>query len=335
MATLTARVRRRLAVAVYLGGWRVVRLLPERLAYALFALVADVAWWRRGVGVRRLEANLARALGTTEEGRLRAASRAGMRSYLRYWCDAFRLPAWSRERIEATCRIEGDAPVRAHLAAGRGVVLALSHTGNWDHAGAWSNLRLAPVTTVAERLEPAEVSQAFLDFRRRLGMEILNLGDPDVFGTLVRRLRDGGFVPLLSDRDLTSRGVEVTLLGEPARMAAGPATLADLTGAALFAVTITYERLDPASARAAGTRWGIVVRISPEVPPSTAATRPERVAEMVQACADHLSEGIRAAPQDWHMLQPVFTADLDPARRARPGAVPPAPRADAGPGRTA
>lgn len=308
----TADVRRRLthriSVLAYRGGWAVVRVLPELVAYALFDVIADVAWRRRGKGVRRLEANLARVRPALDGAGLRRLSRDALRSYLRYWCDAFRLPTWSRERLLATVRAEGDEPVRAELAAGRGVVMALAHQGNWDHAGAWSALALAPVTTVAERLEPEEVFAAFLAFRERLGMEILPLnGGPPVFPTLVRRLRDGAFVPLLADRDLTSNGVEVVFFGEPARMAAGPATLALTAKVALFPVSIRYERLP-----GPGPRWGQVVRFHPRVDVPATGDRAEKVTAMTQACADALADGIAAAPQDWHMLQRVFSADLVP-----------------------
>jgi phosphatidylinositol dimannoside acyltransferase len=309
-------LRHKASVAAYLGGWRLVRLLPERLAYQLFDAIADIYWLGRGGGERQLAANLARVRPGASEAELRALSRAGMRSYMRYWCDAFRLPSWSHDRIVAGVRVVGDEPVRAHLAAGRGVVMALSHMGNWDHAGAWSTLRLARATTVAERLEPVEVSQAFLAFRERLGMEILSLGASDLFGTLVRRLRDGGFVPLLADRDLTARGVEVSFFDEPARMAAGPAALAELTGAALFPVTIRYERLTGSASRQIKSGWGIVIEFGEQVQRPEAASRPGRVAAMSQTLADRLAAGIRQAPQDWHMLQKVFVADLDAARLA-------------------
>lgn len=301
----------RIRVLAYLAAWRLVRMLPERLAYALFTLVADVAWWRRGGSVARLEANLARARPDVDDAGLRALSHEGLRSYARYWCDAFRLPTWSRQRLLATVRAEGDEPVRAELAAGRGVVMALAHQGNWDHAGAWSTLALAPVTTVAERLEPEELFSAFLRFRERLGMTILPLaGGPPVFPALVRALRDGAFVPLLADRDLTSTGVEVTLLGEPARMAAGPAMLALASKVALFPVTIRYERLPPG----APARWGQVVHFHPRVEVPEGGTTAEKAAAMTQACADALSAGIVKYPQDWHMLHRVFTADLDSRR---------------------
>lgn len=303
----------------HLLGWRLVRRLPDRIAYPLFDCFADLTWCRRGTGVRQLEHNLARVRPGVGAGELRALSRAGMRSYLRYWCDTFRLPSWSPQRLLAGCRVLGDGPARAVLAQGRGVVLALAHQGNWDHAGAWSTSQLARVTTVAERLEPPEVFERFLAFRQALGMEILPLTDGGtVLRTLTRRLRQGALVPLLADRDLTSGGVEVTFFGEPARMAVGPAALADVTGAALYPVSIWYERT-----AATGSGWGIVARFHPEVRAPASTDRRERLSAMTQACADALAEGIAAHPQDWHMLQPVFVADLDrrpaPTRAGGPG----------------
>lgn len=314
----------RAAVVASSVGWRLVRALPERLAYLVFSVLAQVAWLSQGPGARQLRANLARVLPDASALRLNTLTRKGLHSYMRYYCDVFRLSTWTPERILATCRAEGDDRIRDTLAEGRGVVAALSHSGNWDHAGAWSTLALAPVTTVAERLRPEEVYQRFLTVRQQLGMEILPLGGSgqSTFGLLVRRLRKGGFVPLLADRDLTATGVPVSLFGETARMAAGPASLALLTGAALHPVSIRYERL-PAGAPA---RWGTVVHFHPEVRVPEDGDRAERIAAMTQACADALAAGIAAHPQDWHMLQRVFVEDLVPTGGAAADPVP-------GPGR--
>jgi KDO2-lipid IV(A) lauroyltransferase len=299
-------MRDRLTLAGYLLGWRLIAALPQPIAYALFALIADVAWWRRGKGVRRLESNLARAAPGAGPQELRRLARAGMRSYLRYWCDAFRLPGWSRERIIGTCRVEREDILRDAFARGSGVVVALAHHGNWDHAGAWSTFELATVTTVAERLQPEELFDRFVAYRERLGMEILPLtGEDHVFERLAERVLAGGFVPLLCDRDLTASGVPVTLLGERARMAAGPAALALATGAPLLPVSIYYERLP----RGAPARWGVVLQMH-ELVPVPDGPRPARIAAMTQACADALGAGIAQHPQDWHMLQRVFEADL-------------------------
>jgi len=302
------RVQGWLTVRAYFAGWAVVRRLPERAAYRLFDRIADAAWRRRGPSVRQLEANLARVRPEADEAGLRTLSRAAMRSYLRYYCDAFRLPGWSTERRVGSVRTVGDQPVRDLLAAGESVVMFLGHLGNWDHAGAWSTTELHQVTTVAERLRPEEVFAAFLQFRERLGMRIVPLTGADVFRTLLVAVRAGGtFMPLLADRDLTQNGVEVDLFGERARMAAGPAALAVATGAALYPVSIHYE---PSSRGG----HGIVITWHDRVPVPAGLRRGGQVAAMTQTCADALAGAIAEHPEDWHMLQPLFVADLEPAR---------------------
>ena len=288
----------------YAAGWAVVRRLPEPVAYRLFDAVADLVWWRRPSGVAQLERNLQRARPEATYDDLRALSRRGLRSYLRYWCEAFRLPDWDRDRVVGSVRVEGEHHLRDAVGSGRGVLAALMHMGNWDHAGAWATLTDVPVVTVAERLEPERLFARFLAYREGLGMEILPLtgGDGDLLDTLSKRLRDGRLVPLLADRDLRATGIDVTLLGEPTRMPPGPAMLALRTGAALHPVSIWFEGR------------GLVIRFHDEVrPPDSGRTRAKVVA-MTQAVADEFSAAIAAHPQDWHMLQPLWLADLDPGR---------------------
>jgi KDO2-lipid IV(A) lauroyltransferase len=137
-------------------------------------------------------------------------------------------------------------------------------------------------------------------------MRILPLtGGGNVLGELVRRVKEGAFVPLLADRDLTDHGIDVRLLGHPARMVAGPAAIALLTGAPLLPMNIHYERLP----RGAPAHWGIVLTVHPAVAVPDGGTRRERIAAMTQACADALGSGIAAHPEDWHMLQRVFRDD--------------------------
>jgi KDO2-lipid IV(A) lauroyltransferase len=291
-----------------LAAWSVVPRLPAPLAYGLFALAADLAWWRRGAGVRQLEATLARVRPGAGPQELRELSRAGMRSYLRYWCDTFTLPTWSRERLVTTVRVEGLEPLAAVLEQGRGAVLFLGHLGNWDHLGAWTAQQVMPVTTVAERLEPAAVFDAFVAHRRQLGITTLPLTGGGSFTHLVRVLSRGGLVPLLADRDLTGTGVEVELFGETARMAAGPAALALATGSPLFAVTCHHERSGPWWRTPSHTLVGEVHEV-PVPDREAAGGRAGQVAAMTRACAAHLERAIGAHPQDWHVLAPVFLAD--------------------------
>ncbi|MEV7324377.1 phosphatidylinositol mannoside acyltransferase [Streptomyces sp. NPDC093970] len=294
----------RLTDGLYGLGWSTVKKLPEPVAVRLGRTAADLAWRQRGKGVRRLESNYARVLPDAGPERLRELSRAGMRSYLRYWMESFRLPSWSEERVRG-----GFAPKDVHhltdgLASGRGVILALPHLANWDLAGAWVTTELeTPFTTVAERLKPETLYDRFVAYREGLGMEVLPHSGGSAFGTLARRLRDGGLVCLVADRDLSASGVEVDFFGATARMPAGPALLAQQTGAYLLPVTLWYDDSPVMQGR---------VHAPVDVPES--GDRAARTSVMTQALADAFATGIADHPEDWHMLQRLWLADLDPAK---------------------
>jgi phosphatidylinositol dimannoside acyltransferase len=288
----------RLVDAAYGLGWAVTRRVPEPVAQAAFARLADQIWRRRGSGVRRLQANLRRARPDADDAEVDDLSRAAMRSYLRYWCEAFRLPVWSRDEVVDRIVVHGEHLLRDAHARGQGVVVPLPHLANWDLAGAWACLTGMPLTTVVERLEPERLFHRFVAYRESLGMEVLPLtgGNGSPVRTLVDRARAGRLVCLVADRDLSASGVEVDLLGHPARLPAGPAMVARTTGATLLPATLAYD----------GPRMHITLH-EPVSPRSGA----EGVRAMTQEVADAFTAGIRANPQDWHMLQKVFVDDLD------------------------
>ncbi|NUR24909.1 MAG: phosphatidylinositol mannoside acyltransferase [Catenulispora sp.] len=297
----------------YGAAWSAVKLLPERAAYKFFDLIADRLWARRTGQVRQLEKNLLRVLGKdTPEPELRAASRLAMRSALRTYCEQFRAPVWSRERVTGSVDFPAEdiEILKEAMASGRGTILALGHTGNYDHAGMWLiNLTGEGFTTVAEHLKPESVGEKFLDYRRGLGMEVLpHDGGPSVFGTLARRLRAGKIVALVADRDLSASGAQVQMFGEATRIAAGPAALAVQTGAVLLPVQLWYPSYGKMS-----------IRVLPEIPVPADGTRQEKIAVMCQELADAYAAGIAAHPTDWHMLQKFFLADLDPAKAPKVG----------------
>lgn len=303
-----------LTEAGFVAGWRLVRALPRPVAAAAFRMGADRAHRKDGGGTRRLRANLRRVVGPEmPDAELDALVRDGLRSYARYWMEAFRLPGLSRTEILAGFRLDGQELLAADVAAGRGAVVALPHAGNWDAAGAWVAATGWPMTTVAERL-PDGVYERFVGFREGLGMEILpNHGGPrPAFDVLVDRLRAGYVVPLLADRDLSARGVEVDFFGGRTRMPAGPALLAIRTGAPLYVASMWYEP-DAACASIEGPL---------PLPDPDSAPLDERVRTVTQRIADGLAAGIARHPQDWHMLQRMW---LDQGRDGTPmSAQPPA-----------
>ena len=293
-----------LTYSAYAAGWGAVKRLPESVANRLFQRIADIAWKRRGKGVLRLESNLRRVRPEASEAEIAELGRLGMRNYLRYWCESFRMPVWSKERIAASFEPEFIERLDDAMASGRGAVLALPHMGNWDLAGAWVVVRGYPFSTVAERLKPEKLFDRFVAYREGLGMEVLPLtGGANTLATLAKRLRAGGLVCLVGDRDLSASGIDVSFMGEAARMPAGPAVLAAQTGAALLPVTLWYDDTPVMKGR-----------VHEEVPVPGTGSKREKAAAMTQALADVWSEGVREHPGDWHMLQRFWLADLDPDR---------------------
>ncbi|GFG49416.1 phosphatidylinositol mannoside acyltransferase [Mycolicibacterium agri] len=292
----------RLSDLGYATGWRVVRAMPDAVARNMFD--AGARYFARNGGPVQLRKNLARVLRVAPGEVPDDLIRASLASYARYWREAFRLPSMDKEKLRArldNC-LNGQEHLDGALADGRGAVYALPHSGNWDMAGVWLVQHYGTFTTVAERLKPESLYKRFIDYRESLGFEIVPLtgGERPPFEVLSERLRANKFVCLLADRDLTRTGVEVEFFGEPTLMPAGPAKLAIETGAHLVPAHI-YNTEDA---------W--VFDVFPRLDTSSGD-----VQAITQALAHQFEKGISAHPEDWHMLQPQWLADLSEERRAR------------------
>ncbi|GAA4262321.1 phosphatidylinositol mannoside acyltransferase [Dietzia aurantiaca] len=298
-----SRVGQTLSDFGYAAGWAIVRALPEGLSRKLFRAGADLAA-RRQRPDSQLRKNLARVLGVPPDEVPDELIRDSMRSYARYWREAFRLPSMDREAVaqEMDRTISGVEHIDDALALGRGVVVALPHAANWDLGGTWLARRYGGFATVAERLKPESLYQRFLEYREGLGFTIYpHSGGPvPPLEALKAYLADGGIVCLPGERDLRQTGVPVTFFGEETRMPAGAAKLTVETGAPLLVAHFWYEDEDT-----------MRVRITPPIDVSGG------VEAGVQAMADTFAEGIALHPADWHMLQPLWLDDLSAERREK------------------
>ena len=296
--------REQMTAAAYIAAWKIIGRLPGRVADTLFSLGADWAS-DKGKGMEMLRRNLARVVGV--ENVDQDLVRASVRSYARYWKEAFRLPtlAGDSEVVERIREgIEGLEHLERAYGQGKGVILALPHSGNWDMAGMWLVQNYGTFATVAERLKPESLFDAFVRYRESLGFEVLPLtgGREAPYERLREVLESGGIVCLMGERDLTSSGVPVMFFGEETTMPAGPAKLAIDTGAALLPVHSWFEGTDRDPA------WGLKAESPIEV---------TDVAETTQRLADRFAANIAEHPADWHMLQPMWPVDKPKRSRRR------------------
>jgi KDO2-lipid IV(A) lauroyltransferase len=282
-----------IAAYAYFAGWRIVRWLPEKSAYRLAYAVADFLTKRNGKNVSRLRSNLRRTKPDITPLDLDLLVFNAMRSYMRYWCDTFRFPDWSSERVRESVSVTNEHLLTDAIAAKTGVIVTLPHAGNWDHAGAYFCAKGIPLVTVAERLKPEKLFLKFLEYRQAMGMEVLPL-DGRVLGALAQRLGEGSLIALVADRDLSRTGIDVEFFGGPSRMPAGPALLALKTDAPLITAFVSY------------TESGIHIDFN-EVSIPASGSDEAKVSQIVQNMAHLFETGISAYPQDWHMLQRIWT----------------------------
>lgn len=290
------------ATLTYLGyrtGSALALALPEVLAEP----AARLAGRALGLAMRGRRAMLGRHLRRVHgpelsDRRLRRAVATTFESYGRYWLEAFRLPRETRASLEARLEVEGLEHVDAALAAGRGVILATPHLGNWDLGGAWFAARGYRPATVVEPLDPPALFEWFCSFRRSLGVEVVAIG-PDAGSAMLRALGEGRVIGLICDRDLNGSGVEVEFFGERTTLPGGPATLAVRSGAPLLTAAVYFRP---------GRRHLCLIR--PPVPTERRDSVRQDITRITQLLAVELEELIRRAPEQWHLLQPNWPSDF-------------------------
>jgi KDO2-lipid IV(A) lauroyltransferase len=278
---------------LYLIAWKFIGILPEKAAYQLANLVADYINKRNGKGVKRLRSNYRRVLPEISESELLTLTKSGMRSYLRYWFDTFRLNKWSKSRIIETTYVVRENLLRDPIASKQGCIVALPHAGNWDHAAAYFCSTGITLTAVVEKLKPEAIFKKFLAYRSSIGIEPISHKEKTI-PLLLERLSSGKLVALVADRDMSRSGVEVSFLGGIAKMPAGPATLAIKSGSPLITAYIRY------------LKDGIEITFDETIKLPTSGSEAEKIQLVTQSMADNFAKRIKDSPVDWHMLQRIW-----------------------------
>jgi KDO2-lipid IV(A) lauroyltransferase len=287
-------------VTAYKLAAQLARALPEPAAEGLARVAGFGAAQLGGERRAQVERNLRRVHGPSFGGlALRRAVAATYESYARYWAESFRLPGMSPAELDAGFSYTGWQHIEQGLAAGNGVIIALPHLGGWEWAGFWTAVvQRRPISVVVEALEPRELFEWFVELRQSLGMHVIPLG-PDAGTEVIKALRANHVVCLLSDRSIGSGGIEAEFFGERTLLPGGPATLALRTRAPLLPVAIYFRGR------------GHVGVVRPPIPTERQGRLREDVERITQLLAHELEALIRAAPEQWHLMQPNWPSDYE------------------------
>jgi phosphatidylinositol dimannoside acyltransferase len=290
----------------YRGAFAIAQVLPGSVIDVLAPGVAGLAALRPGdqrAMVERHQRRVDPGLGGAE---LQRRVREVFRSYGRYYGESFRLPTIGAEELDRGITLDGFEHVEESLARGVGPMLVLPHLGSWEWCAYWlTRVRKVPVTAVVERVEPPALFDWFVEFRERIGMEIVPLG-PNAGRSIVKAIKQGHVIALLCDRDIGGGGTDVTFFGETTTLPSGPAVLALRTGAPLIPTGV-YDQ--------GGGHHHAIVR--PPIPAERRGSFRDDVARITQAIAYDLEGLIRRAPEQWHLLQPNWPSDRPGARRVK------------------
>lgn len=280
------------------GG--LVGLLPEPVMRRAGEAAGRLAWtWakpRKAMARRHMR----RLLGPqAEEEEIERAARGMFAAYGRYWAETF----WFRPRrapaIRRHTRLEGTVHLERLRDAGRPMIVALPHVGNWEMAATAGETLHVEITAVAEALANRRVVDWFLGMRGSVGIEIVLTGQGSgVMRALLRALEARRVVALLSDRDVTGKGVEVEFFGEVTTLPAGPAVLSVKTGAPILPVASYFKK-----------RRGHHIVIGAPIEPPGEGSRDEQVVAQTQRLAAALEVLILAHPEQWHLVQPNWPSD--------------------------
>lgn len=282
-----------LTYLLYSALWRMVRLLPERMAYSLFNAIGGWAYRKNGKRITRLRDNYKQIRPSLSDNELEGLVRAGVSNAMRYWCDTFRISDWDRDRVISSVSTENNDLLLNAVKSGQGLIIALPHAGNWDHAGLYYCSQGITVHTVAEHLRPERLFQKFLQHRERMGMKVLDL-EAKVTDELITRLNEGELVALVSDRDLSKNGIDVEFFGANARMPAGPALLAYRTNAHLITAYVSY------------LKSGIKIKFSGPFKALKDGDESYEIQRLTQELANQFAKDIDEDLTSWHMQQKIF-----------------------------
>ncbi len=289
---------------LYRVGAAASRALPLTTLVAAAEVVGFAVGMGRSSKVEALAENLSVVRPELDQQGLEALVKAGLASYARYWAETLRMPHLDADTLERGLRVSGYEHIRAARARGVGPILALPHLGGWEWAAAYlGRVAEVPVSAVVERLRPDDLFEWFTELRSSYGVHVIP-ADGSAFAALTEAVRQRHVVCLLSDRDLAGGGIEVEFFGRSTTLPAGPAMLARRTGAPLHPCAVFFANTDGQA-----PHLGHHCVIGDPIPIDPAAKLKPELARVTQELARRLERLIDKAPEQWHVLEPLFGGD--------------------------
>src|SRR5215469_16950626 len=225
--------------------------------------------------------NLSLALPDLDEQQRAAIITGVFRSMARLFVSLAKFPAIRRGNLDRWIRFEGYEHFEEATSAGRGVLFATAHLGNWELSAYAHALHQGPMNVVVRPLDNPLLDRLVTRRRELSGNRVQSKRDPA--RPILKALAANEAVGILIDQNVSSDAVFVDFFGIPAAAASGFARLAARSGAAVI----------PGFALWCESEGRYVLRFYPPVAMSGDALRD------TQALQSTLEHVIRAYPDQW------------------------------------
>jgi len=226
-----------LQVLLLKGFSFIVNLLPEGFALwcgkQMGGLFFHLDWERRKVALENLQVAFGKEKPERERRAIaqRAFQNLGMMAV-----EFFRIPRMDVETFRKKVTIEGLDRTLRLLEKGKGMLLLLSHFGNWEMMGIMSKLIGDSIMVLAKPMKKnRRMDQFITEIRSAAGLEVVS--SIKASRTVIRALSKNRVVGILIDqRAKRSEGVWADFFGKKAPTTPGLAVLAMKTGAPVVPV---------------------------------------------------------------------------------------------------
>ena len=268
-------------------------LLPRKLSYFLMTVVGWVVATCFKGRVAGLVENLRRVFPEYSEDEIIDLMQRNAKNYGKFWVDLFKMPHLKLDYRRSLARIEGLENLDRVLARGRGCIVVTIHMGGWEGCAAlWGSLDQYRSALIAEVLEPPALWRRLLELRQSSGVEIIPLGRTAP-RTIIRRLQENWIVAGAIDRDILGSGKPYQFFGATAAIPSGLVDVAQRTGAGLLPIITLREPDDTYRFVGMEPLW-----VGPEAGAVDAAM--EKLLRIFEEC-------IRQHPDQWHVMEPIWT----------------------------
>ena len=287
------------------SGTTLSRWTPRTARHLLGGSVGAISYfgWSSKRYVTRL--NLAQVTGRPiNDPYVNYLAYASWRNYGRYASDFISFPHMKIEYVFRNLRdlSEGEGgwlgQMQTALQAGRGVILATAHFGNWDIAGSIL-AHHHPVSAVAETFSDAQLNQLLQDQRREKGIGIIPMEGS--LRPIFRILQQNQFVAFVVDRPVAkNQGVAVKFFGRKTYVPGGPAAVAFKSGAAIVPGFAWYGHNNEFYAKA----------FEPIFPQQGKhIDRDTEISRLTQSIYNRLEVMVREWPSQWYMFRQFWPSE--------------------------